>query len=238
MTITERLKSIPAIASYMLVIIVCVTATYFITQWFTPAPASSGSGARPVTDSTAIKRALAERDEALAAKQNMWEKLLRIHKEGKPISIQQDAPESMPFTEIELPGDTLRDTVYVPKFYDVNFITWGKVEKNKILLQTINPYLQHTNQQFYRLWTFERNGDRFEFAASRSQSDDNIDGIKLIYNDPPVTFEGFRAGVMAGMPFEWYVHANARIEFYRKVGLEVEVRSSKTPVWLGLDIKF
>lgn len=170
----------------------------------------------------------------LAEKQSIIDKFTGQDRPGTPTQIVTGPVTMNPLQPEKLPPETVKVKGECPQqeAYPYDLIYMGEITRHSLSLSTFNPYLEQAKKDPLKRYTFKREGMNFRVAVERNTGD-NIDGLKVVWDDPLLYIDGIYLGAAAGFPFRWYASVDARIVLFKDIELRPEVRTDPTPLWLS-----
>ncbi len=115
----------------------------------------------------------------------------------------------------------------MPALYPYDFPISGTVTKNKITFLTTNPFLEYYGLPYAKTYEFDRTTSDFEFALTKTELSDYLDGIVLKSNERFFSFDGIAAGVGAMFPKDFYALIEMKFSMYERLHIDPRITSRR-----------
>ena len=223
---------------WVMLFALAVFAVAFFVERGKPAP-------RPVTvavtDSAAVKQAIADYQRVLSEKRTLLETILRLKAQVQASGGAVWNPPVSPlahdtvFIVQEATKDSTPGPAYTVHVYrqDMAFAVFAK--GGTVTIATLNPYYQATGQPYVKTYEFPRGGRDFQFASAEPTSPQALDGIKFDDVRRPVSYEGVWIGAGAMLPRQFYGSMAVVFEFYERV--QVVPMATTLPA-VGIELRY
>ena len=223
-------------------IVIAIVITALITYFIIPTKTVVKSQTIMVADTGKIAKAeytkaLAQRDEALSQVSGL-KKLLNLAQIQKPSGGGVSNPATPPIESVKpAQKDTTKGTIpeKMPMLYPYDFPISAKITKSKITFLTTNPFLEYYGLPYAKTYEFDRTTSDFEFALTKSELSDYLEGIVLKSDERFLSFDGIAAGAGAMFPKDFYAIIEMKFSMYER--LHIDPRITSRPE-VGIELKY
>jgi hypothetical protein len=215
---------------------------------FWPAKHEQASVTVAVSDSVANKEQIEKYKEMIKEKNGIIAGLLNLHTEGRPTLVTSSRPSKSPLDKQEVPVDTNKKNnelglwPTIPKKTDIqrkeypyDFPFSMEVNDDEISITALNPFLESFGSDFVKTYHFPRKAQNFRLGLLRTNKPDGADGIRMIFDNKVIDWQGFYVGGAVGFPMTYYFHIKARVVVYDRIALQPELRTQENWAWLTID---
>lgn len=184
-----------------------------------------------VRDDAEINKLAQEKQNILDEKEGLLSRIFRLEHPAQVTggSVGNATPDVViPATENELQTISQDTSGVINKdkpVYNEDFVVSGSADKSHINFFTFNPALKLLGKPPYKTYVFDRQTSDFEFATQTPTGTDQLDGIKLNYEERMLSFDGAHIGVGSLFPTRPYVFLDADFSAYEKAKFSIRATS-------------